>query len=129
MIAAILILQSSSNSMRIHDRPPNLVNLRFCPASPGASYSIAVKRQLPSLAIQLTRIKGFEPVAQSLHGRIFLLLYFKGFGDDLDRPAAELRIHSSLENDKEISWMLPINAKCIVTAFRVGFEICFQPPL
>lgn len=110
-----------------HDRAPNLVDLRFCPASPGTTYSIAVKRQLPPLTIQLACIKSLESIAQSFHRRILFLLYFEGFWYDLDRPTAELRIHPSLENDKEISRMLPINAKCIVAAFRVGFEVCFQP--
>ena len=110
-----------------HDLASDLIDLRFWPASPSTTYSITVKRKLPPLAIQLTRIKSLESVAQSLHRRILFLPYFKGFGYDLDRPTAELRIHPSLEDDKKVSRMLTINAKCIVAAFRVGFEIGFQP--
>lgn len=116
----------------ISPRPPcsNIPKFKSFYYSPFSTLPLTPKKDLSILTplnIQHASENNLEPIDQGLHISIRGIPEFKAFRDNLDRPALQLRMLSSLEAKKEIPGVFGIDTECVHRTFGIRFGVGREP--
>lgn len=82
--------------------------------------------RLPPVALHIAEHQ-FEPIAESLHVWVGVLLQLVALRDHLDGPILETRVLARLETKEEVTGVFRIDTERICRATRVGLGISLEP--
>jgi hypothetical protein len=84
---------------------------------------------LPPFSILQTLEQQLEPITQSTHILIRILLQLKRIRDDLDRPILHRRVLPGFEAEEEVAGVFWVDAEGVDGAFGVRFGVGGEPAL